>query len=169
MSLSAYDLSAGLFVRGLANLKGMLTKGEAHAAVSGSGDAALIGAQLAADMNNLGVQVHWAAEGAKLAVARLLGAAAAAPSANDAGTLAELNQRIDGAITYLSAVAPRDLEAGLDRVIEIQHRGGSKQFTGSQFLVEFAIPNFFFHVTTAYAILRHQGVELTKGDFMGGG
>jgi hypothetical protein len=169
MPLSAYDLSAGLFVRGLANLKRMLTKAEAHVAASGSGDAALIDAQLAADMNNLGVQVHWATEGAKLAIARLLGVAAAVPSENDAKSLADLKQRIDTTITYLSALAPRDLEAGLERVIEMQHRGTSKQFSGSQFLVEFAIPNFYFHMTTAYGILRHKGVELTKGDFLGGG
>jgi hypothetical protein len=162
-----FDVSAGLFVRGLANLKTMLTKAEAHAAASGSGDAALIDAQLAADMNSLGVQVHWATEGAKLAIARLLGLAAAVPSENDAKSFADLKQRIDTAITYLSALAPHDLEAGLERVIEMQHRGASKQFSGSQFLLEFAIPSFFFHMTTAYGILRHKGVELTKGDFLG--
>ena len=167
-SLRAFDLSAGLFVRGLANLKGMLTKAEAHAAATGRGDAALIDAQLAADMNNLGVQVHWATEGAKLAIARLLGVAAPAPSANDARSLADLKQRVDATITYLSALEPLELEAGLDRVIEMQHRGASKRYRGGEFLVEFAIPNFFFHMTTAYGILRHEGVELTKADFMGG-
>jgi hypothetical protein len=146
-----------------------LTKAETHVAAHGSGDAALIEAQLAANMNNLGVQVHWAAEGAKLAIARLLGVAAAVPSENDAKSLADLKQRLDTTITYLSALAPRELEAGLDRVIEMQHRAVSKQFSGGQFLVEFAIPNFFFHMATAYGILRHQGVELTKGDFLGGG
>ena len=146
----------------------MLTKAEAHAAASGSGDSALIAAQLAADMNNLGVQVHWATEGANLAMARLLGVAPPVPSANDAKSLADLKQRIDTTITHLSALSPRDLEAGLERVIEIQHRGASKQWSGGEFLVEFAIPSFFFHVTTAYGILRHKGVELTKGDFLGG-
>ena len=166
-SLTAHDLSVGLFVRGLTNLKGILNKAEAHAGAGG--EAALIGAQLASDMNHLGVQVHWAAEGARISVARLLGVAAPAPSASDAKTFTELKQRIDATIAYLGAVAPRDLEAGLDRPIEISHRGASKQFTGRQFLLEFAIPNFFFHLTTAYCILRHAGVELTKGDFMGGG
>ena len=167
MSLSAYDLSAGMFARGLTGLKTVLRKGEAHAAAGGRPPAALIDAQLATDMNNLAVQVHWAAEGAKLAVARLLGAAPAV-SPNDAKSFADFQQRIDTTIAYLSSLAAQDLEAGLDRVVELEHRGGSKRFTGSQFLVEFAIPNFFFHVTTAYAILRHEGVELTKGDFMGG-
>jgi len=169
VSLTAHAMSAGLFVRGLANLKTLLTKGEAYAAASGDGDAALIEAQLASDMNTLGVQVHWATEGARLAVARLLGIAAPVPSADAAESFAELKRRIDATIAYLNAVSPRELEAGLSRTIEIQHRGVSKHFTGGQFLLEFAIPSFFFHVTTAYGILRHQGVALTKGDFLGGG
>lgn len=168
-SLTAHDLSAGLFVRGLANLKGILSKAEAHAASGTGGEAALIRAQLASDMNHLGIQVHWAAEGARLSIARLLGFAAAPTLVSDAMSFAELKQRIDAAITHLGAVDPRDLQAGLDRQIELQHRGGSKQFTGRQFLLEFAIPNFYFHLTTAYCILRHAGVELTKGDFLGGG
>jgi hypothetical protein len=167
MALTAYDLSAGLFVRGLANLKRTLTKGEAHAAASGMAPADLLHAQLASDMNSLTVQVHWAAEGAKLAIARLVGVAPRV-SANDATSFADLQRRIDTTIAYLSALAPLTLEPGLERVIEIEHRGGSRTFTGGQFLLEFAIPNFFFHVTTAYAILRHHGVELTKADFLGG-
>ena len=167
VSLSVYDLSAGLFARGLGNLKRTLTKGEAHAAASGMVPAELLDAQLATDMNSLAVQVHWATEGAKLAIARLVGAAPTA-SSNDATSFADLQRRIDTTIAYLSTLASLDLEAGLERVIEISHRGGSKKLTGGQFLLEFAIPSFYFHVTTAYAILRHKGVELTKGDFLGG-
>jgi hypothetical protein len=167
MSLKAFDLSAGLFVRGLANLKALLKKAEAHAAASGMDPAELIDAQLAPGMHNLALQVHWAAEGAKLAVGRLLGAPTA-PSANEAKSFADMQQRLDTTIGYLGAVAPGDLEAGLTRAIEIEHRGGSLKFTGDQFLVEFAIPNFFFHLTTAYGLLRFKGVEVTKGDFLGG-
>ncbi|HEY3668384.1 MAG TPA: DUF1993 domain-containing protein [Polyangiaceae bacterium] len=167
MSLSAYELSAGLFARGLTGLKTVLKKGEAHAAVSGRASAELIEAQLAADMNDLAAQVHWAEAGAKLAIARLLGAEPVV-SPNNAKSFADFQQRIDTTIAYLSSLAAQDLEAALERVIDIEHRGRSKRFTGSQFLVEFAIPSFFFHLTTAYAILRHQGVELTKGDLMGG-
>ncbi len=167
MSLTAHELSAGLFARGLTGLKTVLSKGEAHAAANGRPPAALLDAQLATDMNNLAVQIHWAAEGAKLAIARLLGKAPAV-SPNDAQSFADFQQRIETTIAYLSSLAAHDLEAGLDRVIEIEHRGGSKKFSGGQFLIEFAIPNFFFHVTTAYAILRQEGVPLTKGDLMGG-
>jgi hypothetical protein len=180
MSLNAYDLSAGLFVRGLTNLKSLLTKAEAHAAASGSGEAALLDAQLAAEgrvrgvasdprdlhMYTLAVQVHWAAEGAKLAIARLLGAPPV-PAANDEKSFADLHQRLDATIAYLREIAPSDLEAGLDRAIVIEHRRGSMSFSGGQFLLEFAIPHFLYHVTSAYGILRNQGVQLTMGDFLG--
>jgi uncharacterized protein len=166
MPLNAHDVSVALFVRGLVNLRLVLSKAEAHAAVSGMNPLELIDAQLAPDMFKLGAQVHWAAEGAKLAVARLLGAAAV-PATGEARSFAELFERIDTTITHLRAFAPQDLEAGLARSIEIEHRGGSMKFSGVQFLTEFAIPSFYFHVTTAYSILRFKGVEITKGDFLG--
>lgn len=167
--LTVYDASVGVFVRGLSNLTSILTKAEAHAAAHGSRQAALIGAQLASDMNDLGYQVHWATEGAKLGVSRLLGSTGPAPLANDATSFAEMKQRIALAIEQLNATSPSELSAGLDRVIELPLGPVPKRFTGSEFLLSFAIPSFFFHLTTAYAILRHQGVALTKGDFMSGG
>ena len=181
MSLNACNLSAGLFVRGLTNLKAQLTKAEDHAAARGSGEAALLDAQLAAEarvrgvasdaptdlhMFTLAAQVHWAAEGAKLAIAQLLGASPV-PVANDATSLADLHQRLDATIAYLREIAPSDLEVGLDRAIVIEHRRGSIRSSGRQFLLAFAIPHFFYHVTTAYGILRNQGVRLTMGDFLG--
>src|SRR5690349_18932638 len=109
MSLNAYDLSAGVFVRGLTNLKTQLTKAADHAAASGSGEAALLDARLATEglvrgvashapadvhMYTLAAQVHWAAEGARLAIAQLLGAPRV-PAANDAKSFADLHQRLD--------------------------------------------------------------------------
>lgn len=181
MSLNAYELSAGLFVRGLTNLKTQLAKAEDHAAASGRGEAALLDAQLATEgsgrgvagaapadlhMYTLAAQVHWAAEGARLAIAQLLGAPSV-PAANDARSFADLHQRLDATIAYLREIAPGDLEAGLERAIVIEHRRGSMRSNGSQFLIAFAIPHFFYHVTTAYGILRNQGVQLTMGDFLG--
>jgi len=164
--MKAFDLSIGMFVRGLTNLKGMLAKGESHVSSRGMDPVALLAAKLADDMYDLAVQVHWASEGAKLAVNRLLGVAS--PPLGEAGkTFAELAERIDATIALLRAIDPEALEAGLDRTIEIPHRGVTKTFRGDRFLTEFAIPNFFFHATAAYAILRHQGVPLQKGDFMG--
>ncbi|MEO8337229.1 MAG: DUF1993 domain-containing protein [bacterium] len=177
----AYDLSAGLFVRGLINLKAQLKKAEEHAAASGSGEAALLNARLAADGRvrdvaddattdlhtfTLAAHVHWAAEGAKLAIARLLDAPLR-PAAKDATTFADLYKRLDETITYLQGIAPGDLETGLARTIVVEHRRGSTRSSGDQFLLAFAIPHFFYHVTTAYSVLRNQGVQLTMGDFLG--
>jgi hypothetical protein len=179
MSLNAYDLSVGVFVRGLTNLKAQLTRAEHHAATSGSGEAALLDARLAVEergaasaapndlhMYTLAAQVHWAAEGAKLAIARLL-ELPAVPAANDAKSFADLHQRLDATIAYLRALPPSDLEASLERVIVIDHRRGSARSSGGQFLIAFAIPHFYYHVTTAYGILRNHGVQLTMGDFLG--
>lgn len=164
--MKAFDLSIGVFVRGLTNLKVLLTKGEAHASSRGMDPGSLLTARLADDMYNLAVQVHWASEGAKLAVHRLLGVAST-PLTEETKSFAELHERIDATVAYLGTVDPEALEAGLDRTVELPHRGGSKVFRGDRFLTEFAIPNFFFHLTTAYGILRHQGVPVQKGDFMG--
>lgn len=181
MSLTAYELSAGLFIRGLSNLKAQLLKAQEHAAASGSGDAALLDARLASEglmqggasvspadlhMYTLAAQVHWAAEGARLAISQLLGEPRV-PSANEARSFAELHQRLDATMTYLRELVPGDLEAGLEREIVIEHRRSSKRSNGRQFLVAFAIPHFFYHVTAAYSILRNQGMRLTMGDFLG--
>ena len=179
MSLNAYDSSAGVFVRGLTNLKAQLAKAEAHVASNGVGEAPLLEAQLAVEgsargvaspadlhMYTLAAHVHWAAEGAKLAIAQLLGTPAV-PTANDAKSFADLHQRLDATIAYLRGIAPSDLEVGLDRAIVIEHRRGLVQSSGSQFLIAFALPHFFYHVTTAYGIVRNQGVALTMSDFLG--
>jgi hypothetical protein len=128
---------------------------------------ALLRAKLADDMYDLAVQVHWSSEGAKLAVDRLLGVTST-PLAEEGKSFAELHERVDRTIAYLQAIDPEALETGLERTIELPHRGGSKAFRGDRFLTEFAIPSFFFHFTAAYGILRHEGVPLQKGDFMGG-
>jgi uncharacterized protein len=181
VSLNAYDLSAGVFVRGLTSLKVQLTKAEAHAAASGGDEASLLGARLARvdqpgdvardaqyDLHayTLAAQVHWAAEGARLAIARLLGERPV-PAASDAKSFSDLHQRIDATIAYLRGVATTELEAGLGRPIVLEHRRGSVSSDGGRFLLGYAIPHFFYHVTTAYGILRGQGVRLTMGDFLG--
>ena len=181
MPLNAHDQSAGLFVRGLTNLKTQLTKAHDFAAASGIGEPRLLNASLAAEGKMRGVasdapadlheytlaaQVHWAAEGARLAIAHLLGAPRV-PATNNAKSFADLHQHLDETIAYLRGITPSDLEAGLNRTIVIEHRRGSMRSSGDQFLFAFAIPHFFYHVTSAYVILRNQGVPLTMGDFLG--
>lgn len=180
MPVKTYELSAGLFIRALTNLKAQLTKAEDHAAANGIGDA-LLDARLAAEgyrpdvvsahpndlhIYTLATQVHWAAEGATLAIARLLGAPRV-PVPNEAKTFSHLYRRLDDTIAFLRQVAPSDLESGLDRAIVVEHRRGAVHSTGSQFLIGYAIPHFFYHVSSAYGILRNQGVQLTMGDFLG--
>lgn len=157
--LQAFDVSAAVFVRGLTNLKTVLTKGEAHGTK--------VTASLVEGMQDLAAQVHWASEGSKLALDRALGVSQAPAAAPSATTFADLQASIDGAIAYLEAIDRAALEAGLDRAIELPWRGGMKSFRGDRFLIEFALPNFFFHLTIAYAILRKEGVPLEKVDFMG--
>ena len=157
--LQAFDVSAAVFVRGLMNLKTILTKGEAHGAK--------VTASLVEGMQDLAAQVHWASQGSKLALDRVLGLPQAPAAAASATTFADLHASIDGAIAHLEAIDPAALDASLDRAIELPIRGRVKRFRGDRFLTEFALPNFFFHLTLAYAILRHEGVPLEKGDFMG--
>ncbi|CAN5148425.1 DUF1993 family protein [soil metagenome] len=167
MPLNASDGSVAVFARGLTNLKSSLAKGEAHAAKRGIDPRALLRAKLADDMYDLSVQVHWSAESARLATARLVGGDATPAVAADAKCFAELYALIDRSVEHLRNIEPVDLEAGLQRTIEIRHRDESVKWPGDRFLLELAIPSFFFHVTTAYGILRHQGVDVTKGDFLG--
>lgn len=178
MNLNAYDLSAGLFIRGLTNLKAMLAEAEAHVAAIGSDETALLDARIAAgsghadaaprDLHHytLAAQVHWAAEGANLAIARLLGAPRK-PAPNEARSFADLHRHLDATIEHLRGIAPGDLEAGLERTIVVEHPRGSVSAHGGRFLLAYAIPHFCYHLTTAYGILRNQGVKLTMGDFLG--
>jgi hypothetical protein len=179
MSLDAYETSAGLFIHGLNNLKTLLKKAEAHIAAHRSSEAVLLDAQLAAEgvrgvashphdvhMYTLAAQVHWAAEGAKLAVAHMLGAPAV-PAASDEKSIADLYQRLDATIAYLREIAPSALDAALARWFVIARGRGSLRFSGSQFLLEYAIPHFYYHVDATYGILRNQGVHLTMGDLLG--
>jgi len=179
--LNSYDLSVGVFIRGLTNLKLQLRKAEGHVAAGEGSEAALLGAQLARDERaeeagtaspfdlhayTLAAHVHWAAEGAKLAIGQVLGTRPV-PAVSDATCFSDLYDRIDATIAHLEGIAAADLDAGFDRPLLFEHRRGSMSSTGGHFLLAFAIPHFYYHVTTAYGILRNQGVDLTMGDFLG--
>jgi uncharacterized protein len=179
--LNSYDLSVGVFIRGLTNLKSQLRKAEGYVAAGAGSEAALLGAQLACDepareaaaaspydlhAYTLAAHVHWAAEGAKLAIGQVLGTRSV-PAPSDATCFSDLYDRIDATIAYLDGIPAADLDAGFDRPLVFEHRHGSIPSTGGHFLLAFGIPHFFYHVTTAYGILRNQGVRLTMGDFLG--
>lgn len=161
MPLSMSQASVPLFLRALRNLSEILKKGEAHA------DAATLAeARLYPDMLTLAGQIQRASDAAKACVARLSGTEA--PSFPDEEkTFAELQARIQKTIDYVKSVPPAQIDGSETR--EIRFRAGKNEytFTGVQYLQGFAIPNFFFHVTVAYAILRHKGVAVGKMDFLG--
>lgn len=161
-----HEVTLGVLQRGLHNLKTLLVKGEAHAAQNELDPSALLTARLAPDMYDLGGQAHWAAEGARLAGARLVGTHTT-PVAAEPRTFAALHQEIDATVAYLGSLDANEVAAGLERSVSFEHRGSSISMDGLRYFSVLVLPGFFFHTTTAYAVLRHQGVPLTKGDFMG--
>lgn len=168
MSLSMYQASVPVFVRGLKVLKAVLEKGAAHAAQTGTDPNALVQARLAPDMLDLAGQIQRASDTSKLSVARLSGVAAPAMPDTET-TLVELIARIDATLAYVEGVAPESLEGSEAKTVELPTGGAPRVFNGADYLLGFGIPNFYFHVTTAYDILRSQGVPVGKRDFLGAG
>jgi len=166
MAVSMYQASIPVFVKNLTNLRSILDKAAAHAQAKKFEDTVLVEARLYPDMFPLRRQVQIAADHAKGA-ARLAGVEPPTYEDNEK-TLAELSERITKTIDYLGTLPPAEFEGGEDREITRPVRGKPTVFRGSTFLFGLAYPNFYFHVTTAYAILRHNGVEVGKADFIGG-
>ena len=166
MSLSMYRTSIPVFIRGMKVLSALIEKGAAHAAAQGLDPATLVNGRLAPDMLTLAGQVQRASDTAKASAARL--SDGEAPSfADEETTLDELQQRIAKTIAYLETIRPETVDGSESREIGMFSGERRKVFRGDDYLLTFALPNFFFHVTTAYDILRHQGVEVGKRDFLG--
>ena len=161
MAFGLFEASVPVFVNSLTNMRAWLDK-----AASEKSEAELIDARLAPDMRPLPAQYQMASDTAKNALARLTGTDA--PSMPDTEkSFAELKDRCDRTIAYLKGFDASSLSGSDDRQIELKFPNGSGyRFVGAQYLAGFALPNFFFHVTTAYAILRNAGVSLGKPDFL---
>lgn len=165
MPLSMYQASIPVFTRGLTVLSGLLRKGEAHARDNDLDPDELIGARLAPDMLPLSGQVQRASDTSKLSGMRLSGVAA--PSFPDTETsFLELQERIAKTVAYLDSIPPDALEGSEDKPVALKVGGAEVDFTGTSYLLTFALPNFFFHVTTAHDILRHRGVSVGKRDYL---
>lgn len=165
MSLSMFDASVPVLLQGLRGLKGVLAKAEAHAEAKKIDPAVLLQARLYPDMFPLARQVQIATDFAKGAAGRLAGAEL--PVFEDVETsFAELRARVDKAAAFIEGLAPAAFEGSDAREVSLNRRGQTVSFTGKDYLLHQALPNFWFHVTTAYAILRHNGLELGKSDFM---
>ncbi len=166
MSLSMYAASVPVFVRTLGSLSEILKKGEADAKARGYDAANLVNARLAPDMLPLAKQVQIASDSAKGCVARLAGIEAPV-MADTETTFPELIERVAKTLAFLGTVQAAQIDGSEGREIVLKMRGNEVKFQGQTFLLHFALPNFFFHVTTTYAILRHNGVTLGKSDFLG--
>ncbi len=166
MSISMYEASIPVFVQMLGSLKVLLEKGVAHAAARKFDPAVLVNSRLAPDMFPLSRQIQIASDAAKGAAARLSGTEA--PKFEDRETtLPELIARIDKTLDYLKSFRPAQIDGSEERKVVVKTSQREFSFTGLTYLQYWALPNFFFHVTTAYNLLRHNGVEIGKADFLG--
>lgn len=166
MAISLYDASVPVFVRGLDQLTHVLGKGLAHAQAQGLDPATLVQARLAPDMLPLAGQVQRASDASKLAAARLGGLTA--PSFPDTeSTYDELLARVARTRDFLAGVDRAAIDGQESREVRLKVGDGEIVFDAQRYLLQFAIPNFFFHVTTAYDVLRHVGVPVGKRDYLG--
>jgi hypothetical protein len=166
MKSSMYEASIPMFLHTLRNLKTFLEKGIAHAEAKKYDPNLLAATRLAADMLPLTRQIQIASDAAKGAAARLAGVDPPKFEDNET-TMADLIARVGKTIDYLQGFKPEQLDGSEDKTITIQTPRQSFSFPGLIYLRHWAIPNFFFHVTTAYGLLRQNGVELGKADFLG--
>jgi hypothetical protein len=167
MALSLYDASIPSYLHMLRNLAALLAKAEAHAASTGADPAAFLEARLAPDMHPLTRQVQMASDAAKGGAARLAGVTP--PSFPDTETTwAEVKERIAKTIAFLETIKPDQVDGDETRTIELPVPGRTLTFTARDFLFQFSLPNFFFHVVTAYGLLRAEGVPLGKMDYLAG-
>ena len=166
MPLSMYQASVPVFLRTLAALSGVLDKAAAHAVQRKIEASVLLNTRLFPDMFPLVRQVQLTADFAKGASARLAGIDVP-KFADTESTFDELKARIAKTVDFLKTLTPAQIDGSENRDITIPLRGQPQSFKGQPYLLHFALPNFFFHVTTAYDILRHWGVEVGKRDFIG--
>lgn len=166
MSISMHKASAPVFLRMLGNLDALLDKAEKYARERNFDPNLLVTSRLAPDMRPLSAQIQLASDTSKFAMARLSGASAP-PMADTETTIAELRERIRKTVDYIKTVPASAIDGSEEREVVLKFPNGEMKFTGLNYLTGFVLPNFLFHVTTAYAILRHNGVPLGKRDFLG--
>lgn len=166
MPLSMYQASIPVFERMLRNLSAILTKAAAHAEARKIDPSVFINARLAPDMFPLSRQVQIATDGVKGCAARLAGIEV--PSYPDTETtFAELQARIAKMLAFLQTVSAAQIDGSEERPVNLKAGKKELNFKGQDYLLFFVLPNLYFHVTAAYAILRHNGVEIGKMDFLG--
>lgn len=166
MAISIYDVSIPMLTRGLTNVSAMLDKAAAQAAEKKYDTAVLAQARLFPDMYPLVRQVQVACDTAKGAAGRLAGIEI--PKHEDTETtFAELKARIAKTLDFLATVSAAQLQNADSRSIELKFPNGSWKFTATKYLTDFVLPNFYFHISMVYALLRKNGIDVGKGDFLG--
>ncbi len=166
MAIDIYELVIPVMSRMATNIEGFLAKGEEFAQARGLDPAELLEARLAPDMFTFTRQVQIATDFCKATPSRLAGIEVPKWDDNEQ-SFAELHARVRRALEYLAGFDRSQFEGAENRPIQIDLRIGPIKFTGKSYLIDFALPNFYFHTTAAYAILRHRGVDLGKRDFLG--
>ena len=167
MTLSMYQASIPGFVRALENFSAILDKAVASAEARKIDPAVLVAARLAPDMHPLGRQIQIATDSVKGGAARL--AEVEVPSfADTETTFPELKERLAKTVAFLKTITEAQLDGSEDRTVTMKAGPRELSFTGRDYLFNFVIPNMFFHLTATYAILRHNGVDVGKMDFLGG-
>jgi hypothetical protein len=166
MSISLYDVSIPVFTRSLTNLGAILDKAASHAESRKVDPKVFPAARLIIDMLPLSSQIQIACDTAKGAAARLAGVEV--PKHPDTEvTLDELKARVARTLDFIKTIKPEQLQGAETREIVLQFPSLTLKFTGLDYVTSFVLPNFFFHVTTAYALLRKNGVDIGKRDFLG--
>lgn len=166
MSLTMYQASIPVFVRMLGNLSSILDKAAAHAETKNIDQAVFINARLAPDMYPLSRQVQIATDMVKGCAARLAGIEVPSYEDNET-TFADLQARIAKTAAFLQSISDGQINGSEERTVTLKLRGKEVSFLGQPYLINFVLPNFYFHITTTYAILRHNGVEIGKMDYIG--
>ncbi|MBD9655619.1 DUF1993 domain-containing protein [Pseudomonas sp. PDM12] len=166
MPLSMHSISIPVFTRQLTNLSTILGIAAADAEARKIEQSVLLGSRLAPDMFPLSRQVQIACDTVKAGAALLAGVEA--PShADDETSFAELQARIAKTLEFVQSISAAQLDGSEDRTVTLKRRDKETHFQGQAFLLDHVLPNLYFHTTTTYAILRHNGVELGKRDFLG--
>jgi hypothetical protein len=161
-----YQIVIPVFTRALGNLSAILGKAAAHADAKKIDPSIFINARLAPDMFPLARQVQIATDGVKGCAARLAGVEI--PSyADTETTFPELQARIAKTLAFIKSISPEQFDGSEDRTVTLKLRENETQFLGLPYLLDFVLPNLYFHMTATYAILRHNGVEIGKTDYLG--
>jgi len=166
MTISMYDVSVPRFIHMLGNLRAIIGKAQAYAEAKKLDEETLPKSRLYPDMLPFTTQIQIACDGAKGVACRLAGIPIPSFEDNEK-TLADLVARIDKTVELLKTFKPEQINGSEDKELVVKVGGKDTPFRGMQFLLARAIPNFYFHVTTAYDILRHNGVEIGKRDYLG--